>query len=55
MAYAFDGVYVLAKNDEHLRRVYRAVASHTYKHWGLQVASKGVSGAPLEVSIFHGI
>ena len=48
MAYVFDGLYILVRDDDHLKQVYREVATALFTQHGVRVALKNVSGALME-------
>ena len=48
MSYVLDGLYVLARDEEHLRHVYREVASTIFNRRGLKLALKDAGGELME-------
>ena len=48
VSYVFDGLYVLAKDGEHLLHVYRGVAAAIFGRLGLKIALKDMAGKVVE-------
>ena len=48
MSYVFDGIYILAVNNEHLRATYQLTATAIYQQFGLKLALKDAAGDVLE-------
>ena len=47
MSYVFDGLYVMARDDENLQYIYREVATSVFSRLSVKIALKGTDGAKL--------
>ena len=47
-SYAFDGIYILATDEDHLRDVYRGVAWSTFTSAGIMLALKNPAGEVID-------